>query len=402
MRILYVSPRQCRPAVSGAKLRDYHFARGLGTRSELTYVFFADPGTAGLSRADLPFCARVVQIPQPRMYTPAKVLRGVLGRLPLPLVNYTSPAMTSALRELLKKQTYDLVHLDSIHMMPYEHLFKGLPVVYDWHNIESEAMRRYVDTAPSRSRRTVAILTARKLEAAERHILRNSFGHIVCSTRERDRLKQTAPEARIEVVHNGVDLNSFRTQSPHANRFRVVFVGSMSYHANSDAALWFAAEVWPAVLKRHPEWRLTLVGSNPPPAVSALAEQPGIEVTGTVAEVKPWYEEALVSIVPLRTGGGTRLKILEAMAASVPVVSTELGAEGLPVLSGRDILLVTNQSQWVEALERVTGDTQLRSGLVTAAGAMVAEFDWDLLGKSLYEIYSGWLKSVTSSAGIAR
>jgi glycosyltransferase involved in cell wall biosynthesis len=324
------------------------------------------------------------------MYTPMKVLRGVVGRLPLPLVNYTSAAMTLALRKLVKGQKFDLVHFDSIHMMSCEHLFAGVPVVYNWHNIESEAMRRYAATAP-RGRSAMASLTARKIEAAERHILRSAFGHVVCSSRERDSLAEIAPRARVAVVHNGVDLRGFASDSLEGNRFRLVFVGSMNYHANSDAALWFAREVWPAVRERHPEWRLTLVGSNPPPTVVALREQAGIEVTGTVPEVKPYYEEALAAIVPLRTGGGTRLKILEAMAASVPVVSTELGAEGLPVVSGENVLLVKNRTQWLEALEAVTGDPQVRSGLIQAAHATVADFDWEVLGQSLFEIYKGWL-----------
>jgi glycosyltransferase involved in cell wall biosynthesis len=324
------------------------------------------------------------------MYTPMKVLRGVVGRLPLPLVNYTSPAMTSALRALVKARKFDLVHFDSIHMMPYEHLFGGTPVIYNWHNIESELMRRYAETAPL-SRRAVAAVTARKIEAAERYILRSAFGHVVCSARERDALAAIAPGARVTVVHNGVDLSGFARGSAEGRRFRLVFVGSMNYHANSDAGLWFAREVWPAVRERHPEWRLTLVGSNPPPAVVALREQPGIEVTGTVTDVKPYYREALAAIVPLRTGGGTRLKILEAMAASVPVVSTELGAEGLPVISGENLLLVKNRTQWLDALEAVTGDAEVRSGLIRAARATVAAFDWEVLGQSLFETYRGWL-----------
>jgi glycosyltransferase involved in cell wall biosynthesis len=324
------------------------------------------------------------------MYTPMKLVRGMVGRLPLPLVNYTSAAMTSALRELVKARKFDLVHFDSIHMMPYEHLFAGMPVVYNWHNIESEAMRRYAATAPF-SRRAVASVTARKIEAAERYILRNGFGHIVCSGRERDALRAINARARVAVVHNGVDLSGFASDSAEVRRFRLVFVGSMSYHANSDAALWFAHEVWPAVRERHPDWRLTLVGSGPPPAVLALRAQPGIEVTGTVTDVRPYYQEALAAIVPLRTGGGTRLKILEAMAASVPVVSTELGAEGLPAVSGENALIVKNRTQWLDALEAVTSDPDLRSGLIKAARTTVADFDWEVLGKSLYEIYSGWL-----------
>jgi glycosyltransferase involved in cell wall biosynthesis len=397
MRILFVSPRQCWPPVSGAKLRDYHFARGLGARAELTYVFFAEPGTGGLSRQDLPFCEKVIPVPQPPMYTVAKMVKGILGRQALPLVNYTSPAMTAALKEVLrvemfKARKFDLVHFDSIHMMPYEPLFAGLPIVYNWHNIESEAMERYVETA-SPGRRAVAALTARKLRSAEKHILRSAFGHVVCSRREQEALRNIQPEACIEVVHNGVDLRGFRSEALADGRFRLIYVGSMNYHANSDAAIWFADEVWPAVRERHPEWKLTLVGSNPTPGVWALRERAGIEVTGTVPDVKPYYEEALAAIVPLRTGGGTRLKILEAMAASVPVVSTEIGAEGLPVTSGKDILLVKNQSQWLEALETVTGSGEARRKVIEAARSTVAEFDWDLLGQSLYGIYSDWLKA---------
>jgi glycosyltransferase involved in cell wall biosynthesis len=319
-----------------------------------------------------------------------KVLRGVVGRLPLPLVNYTSPAMASALRQLLNTHKFDLVHLDSIHMMPYERLFAGQPVIYNWHNIESEAMRRYAETA-SPGKRAVASLTARKIEAAERHILRSAFGHVVCSGREQDALGAIAPAARVSVVHNGVDLPGFASDSAEGHRFRLVFVGQMSYHANSEAALWFAREVWPSVRERHPEWRLTLVGSNPPPSLLALREQPGIEVTGTVPDVKPYYREALAAIVPLHTGGGTRLKILEAMAASVPVVSTELGAEGLPVVSGENLILVKNRTQWLEALESVTGNAEVRTRLIRAARDTVADFDWDVLGRSLFEIYNGWL-----------
>ncbi len=179
----------------------------------------------------------------------------------------------------------------------------------------------------------------------------------MCSARERDRLAQLAPAAHIEVIENGVDTTRFpSTPSPSATRNRLVFVGLMDNHANMEAVAWLTARIWPALHQRFPHWKLTLVGSRPPPPIRDLASRPGVEVTGTVPEVAPYYEEALAAVVPLLSGAGTRLKILEAMAAGVPVVSTPLGAEGLAIAPGENILLAPgdtsgSEQQWTSALD---------------------------------------------------
>jgi len=171
VRILFLSPRQCWPPQSGAKLREYHFARALARRGELTYVYFMDPGATPLTVKDLPFCRDVVAIPKPAAYAPWKLLQGLLGRTPLPVLNYASAEMAAAVQRLLSTGDYDLLHLDSIHMVPYVDLAKksGAPakVVLNWHNIESEAMLRYRAIAPSSARRWYATQTAHKLESLE-------------------------------------------------------------------------------------------------------------------------------------------------------------------------------------------------------------------------------------------
>ena len=291
-------------------------------------------------------------VPAPPRYTPAKLVRGLIQ--PLPVVNYTSGAMKAALAAAGGRRPFDLVHVDSIHMAAYEPILRrsGAPLVYDWHNIESEGMRRYSAEAASPAHKLYAALTARRLAAIEKEILRTAAGHIVCSERERETLLRIAPEARIATIENGADLRSFQETQPAAERRRILFVGWMAYHANVKAAVDFTRNVWPGIRERFPEWRLTLAGLDPAPAVLALRSEANVEVTGTVEDIRPYYGEAIAAIVPLRVGGGTRLKILEAMAAGVPVVSTPLGAEGLAVSPGADILIAEKDAGLAAAFER--------------------------------------------------
>ena len=401
MRILFLSPRQCWPALSGAKLREYHLARALSRRAELTYVYFAEPGEEVLTAKDLPFATRIVAVPKPRVYGPWNLVRGITGKWPLPVLNYTSRQMIAALSRLDSKPGFELVHLDSIHMFRYVKsleliLGKSLKVTYDWHNIESEAMHRFADSTTSSARRIYANITARKLEALEGGILANGFGHIVCSDRENIQLRRIAPEARVAVVENGVDCAYFSELKRPPGRYRIVYVGKMDYYPNVEAVIGFAHKTWPMVRDQMVGLTFTIVGAHPTAAVQALASIPGIEVTGTVPDVRPYYREALAAVVPLRTGGGTRLKILEAMAGSVPVISSPLGAEGLIVSPGSDILISDpdDPRSWVQHLLELAQSEERREEITNRALQLVkTRYDWNTLGQSLTETYEGWLRN---------
>jgi glycosyltransferase involved in cell wall biosynthesis len=392
MRIVYVSPRQCWPVITGARLRDYHLARSLGENAELTYLYFY--GDQPTSPADMPFCRTLLGIPKPKPYTPAKIMRGLFHRLPLTLINYDSPEMKAELTKVTTAEQFDIVHLDSIHMLTYR---PTLPdrlrrrIVFNWHNIESELLLRYAATTSSLPRKIYATMTARRVAALEREILRTSFGHLVCSERERQVLLKWVPDARIAVIENGVDTRAF-DNLPAATRHRLLFVGSMAYHANGEAMLAFTDRIWPSIHERFPEWTLTIVGSDPPSAIRALAKHPKVEVTGTVPDVRPYYSEAVAVIVPLLTGGGTRLKILEALAARVPVVSSTLGMEGLDVTHGRQILIADDPGEWIAALSSLAPQGDLWHNLA-ASGRQLAEshYDWNVLGQTLMTTYRHWL-----------
>lgn len=404
MRILFLSPRQCWPARSGAKLREYHFARALGERGQVSYLYFADPGAAPLTCQDLPFFREVVGIQKPPAYGPLKLVRGLCGRWPLPVLNYTSPEMQAAVARMTGGEPYDLVHFDLVHLVRYSESIALRPgarparIVYNWHNIESEAMRRFSVTASSPAKRWYARLTASKLSQVERHILKTAFGHVVCSAREREELRRIAPSARIAVIENGVDVSAFCPPQEAAGEVRkLLFVGLMDYYPNVQAAVEFAHRIWPRIREKFSGMALWIVGANPVPAVLELGKLEGITVTGTVPDVRPYYRDALAAIVPLRTGGGTRLKILEAMAAGVPVISTPLGAEGLAVTADENILFAgaDDPEAWLRQLGYLISGSGCKALAASALQLVRTTYDWGILGRKLCDTYEGWLRGDT-------
>lgn len=364
-------------------------------RHEVSYVYFAEPGAPQPSAADMPFCREIQAVSKPPAYTPVQMVRGVLGRTPLPVLNYRSEEMAATVARLTKGRRLDAIHVSSLHMVRYAETAareSGGRVFHDWHNIESEAMRRYCGTLARGPRRWYAWQTAGKLEAVERAMLRDGFGHFVCSERERAQLAEIAPKARIAAIENGVDTAYFAGSGARGRK--LVFVGSMDYYPNVEAAVSFARNLWPTLRARLPGSSLAIVGANPAAPVRALASEPGVTVTGTVPDIRPWYGDALAAVVPLRTGGGTRLKILEAMAAGVPVVSSSLGAEGLAVTPGRDLLISEpdDLASWADNLNTLM-ESPARWDEIRDSGLRLARdrYDWERLGQTLADTFSDWL-----------
>jgi polysaccharide biosynthesis protein PslH len=458
MRVLYFAPKPCWPPTTGAMLRNYHLARETARAASVTYLSFSEEDAAATGTGDprasanpreteeadaspARWCERVVEVARGRGYTPAKLARGALGRTPVTVLNYTTREMARELERVLAAADFHIVQVESIHLAAYLPVVRAArsrpAVILDWHNVESEIMSRYAERAPNLLRRAYAQRTARQLAALEARALRDFDAHLTVSERDRERLFKLSPGARVHVVENGVATEHFadeeveRAQPAKDSREsgvgsleskasgldsrlstpdsrlptpdsrlpsrRVVFVGSMDYHANVDAVTHFAREVWPRLRERLPGLVFSIVGRAPAPEVRALAAQPGVEVTGTVADVRPYYRDALAAIIPLRVGGGSRLKILEAMAAGVPVVSTRLGAEGIDVREGVDIILAESADEFCDAVARLAASVEARREIVVAGRALVrARYDWSSVGASLLKIYEEMLDSKTS------
>jgi glycosyltransferase involved in cell wall biosynthesis len=395
MRILYFSSRECWPLNTGARLRDYHFARELSKRAKVTYLGLRNPKDPPPVEPPVEsgFRQHLLTEKDPS-FSPMKLIRGLVGPVPVTVLNNWSPRVLAELERTLRDGgNFASVQIEGMHLVQYLPELRRAPgsaaLIADWHNIESEIMWRYSETAVGFARKAYARRTARLMEDMELRLLEGCDVHVVPSSREREKLLARCPKARIEIVGNGVDVAHYSANLDEpSDRRDVLFVGSMDYHANIGAVIEFADTMWPGILAQHPELRFVIVGRNPPAAVRELAKRPKIEVTRTVDDVRPWYRSARVVVVPLRTGSGTRLKILEAMAAGVPVVSTRLGAEGLDVIDGANIILAETAQETIAAVDALCTSPEKWRALAEAGRVLVrSQYDWGILGERLFAIH---------------
>lgn len=410
MRILFFSPRPFWPQDTGAKLRDYHLARQLALRAEVSYLGFAENGSVDPpSDGSADVFERVVMVRRDRGYTPSKLVRGIIGTVPVTVLNYTTPTMKNMLADLLEAKPYDCVQMESVHLAEYLPIVRQArnqpKVISDWHNIESEVMHRYSTQCTGVAERLYARATATRLEITEHRLLNSSDAVCVCSEREQKYLEAFGPACPVTVVENGVDTAFYADAGTGTipERKSLVYVGSMDYHANVDAVVHFVEHAWPAIAAEHPDLTLKIVGRNPGPAVKALAERTRVVVTGSVPDVRPYYREALASIVPLRVGGGTRLKILEAMASGTPVVSTTLGAEGLKVTAGQDLLIAETAGEFAAAVTRLKASSaDARQIAESGKRAAKARYDWSAIGAVLYQCHRRAVEAASLTGATSR
>jgi polysaccharide biosynthesis protein PslH len=400
MRLLYFAAHQAWPLTSGNRLRDYHQARELAKRGPVTFVEMCHPGEEPSSVPSGSGFEEVVSLRKGAGYTAGKIVRGMAGSTPLTALNYFEPQAEAQLAKLLASREFSTVQLEGVHLSGYLRVIQTAvhrsAILVDWHNIESELMWRYSENEPLWPKRMVAKRTAALLERTEATLLGQCGAHTVASDREKDQLLARNPSANVHVVPNGIDTSYFSpdeladirgNDAAPASKRCILFVGSMDYHANVDAAIWFAREMWPAIAQKHPELEFLIVGRNPPPALRELASS-RVRVTGTVQDVRPFYACAAAAVVPLRVGSGTRLKILEAMAAGVPVVSTRLGAEGIDSTNDVHLLLAEGGSDFVAAVDRVVASPETSSRLTKAARELVIRlYDWHRVGEELSRIH---------------
>jgi glycosyltransferase involved in cell wall biosynthesis len=239
------------------------------------------------------------------------------------------------------------------------------------HNVEAEIFERHAQTDEGWIRRRFMGYQAAKMRRFEGWAGREFTRVVAVSERDRDQYRQRYGWTHVDVIDTAVDIDYYRPVECEKQAASVVFVGSLDWLPNVDGLQWFVTESWPLVMRAEPQARLRLVGRNPPPEIKRLAEYPGVEVVGSVPDTRPWLSESEVSIVPLRIGGGTRLKVFEAMAMGLPVVSTPLGAEGLQVRSEEHLLLAEGAEQVAQAVLRLLRSPELRVALGRAARNLV-------------------------------
>jgi glycosyltransferase involved in cell wall biosynthesis len=394
MRILWLTPEAPEPGGAGGAIRSYHQVRGLAARGvAITVVAPAYPGQARRAGSLATAGVDLALVPRPARQA-EEALRALARRPALatnalrdPWLGWQAAVFWQALAPVvsarLASRAYDAAVIEHDFAVAWaERLPAELPAGLVFHNATWAYHR-------DRGHRLEA---ARFRAHVRRHAGRCTQAWAV-SAGDAAQVGALVPGLAVDVVPNGVDAALLgRLPLAGGEDGRLLFTGTLSYAPNAEGILWFARECWPRIRAARPAARMAVVGREPPPAVVRLADEPGIEVTGWVESLEPQLAAAQVSIAPLRSGGGTKLKVLEALAAGRPLVATTAAAAGIDVADGEHLLVRDDPAAFADAVLALLGDPDRRTALAAAGRERVAaRYDWPVLAAAMHESLARWL-----------
>jgi glycosyltransferase involved in cell wall biosynthesis len=409
-----LTPGLPQPTGAGGAIRNWHVLRhlveGLGARVQL--LTFGDDGSLPGSEA-LPEGVAVTAL-EPPAHGPKRRLGVLAGSTRPDLADRLwSPEAQTRLLWAVQRTGVDVVHVGGLELGRYALEAQrhrpaggGPAIVLDEFNAEYMLQRRayLIDRRSPRRWPQAAYSAAQsaRLRRFERNVCRAADGLVCVSPDDRTALTALDPALRPTIIPNGVDTDRYAPADPATPglpRFDLLFSGTLDYRPNVDAAVWLARTVWPRLRARWPELTLGLFGQRPAPAVRALGALPGVIVTGPAPDDRPYLWGAGVYAVPMRYGGGVRLKLLNALAAGCPVISTTMGAEGIAVEHGRDLLLADRPEDWVRQVGRLLAEPELRARLIAAGRALVETgYQWRALVRDFGPVYEAALRRLGEAA----
>jgi glycosyltransferase involved in cell wall biosynthesis len=370
-------------------MRVYQLVRQLARQHDVTLLTYVDLARQEhVTELDCPCRLEIVPWRAPPVLAKRLAqLRSLVGLAPYVSRELLLPAMQCAIDALGAERRFDVIQIESCLLGGFRFPGSALLIVNE-HNIESEVHARVGALERSPLRRAFSALESARLRHFERACWRRADGVAVTSEREEPLVLAYAPRTATAVVRNGVDLEQFSPGHAETRPTTVVFNGSLDYRPNLDAAQWLVAEIWPRVLQQRPDALLQIVGRGDPRDLAQLAG-PSIEVTGEVPAVEPYIAGAAVIAVPVRMGGGTRLKVLEGLAMEKALVSTSLGCEGIDVQDGRDLIVADEAMEFADAILALMGDPGLARRLGrNGRELMEGNYSWDTSGQALAALYA--------------
>jgi len=392
MRILWVKANKLVPPQSGGDIRSYQIARSLASRHDLTFLSYydgaVDPEYESALRREFPgaVCICTGKLVEGTAWRALDYVRRLTREAPYSVSRFASQPVRAQIASWYASGAFDLAvcdFLDAAVNFPDE---LTTPTVLFQHNVESEIWRRHLHNSSVGIQKLAYGIEFLKMQRYEAQAVRR-FQHVIAvSKNDKEIMSAWGDPSRISVIATGVDLAEFRPDPSSAGAEPLVmFVGAMDWMPNVDAVGYFCDEIWPRVQERVPEARFRIVGRNPVPHGQSLPSR-SIELTGRVSSVIEYWRQAAVVVVPLRVGGGTRLKIYEAMAAGKTVISTTIGAEGLDVHDGEDIVLADDPARFADAVTLFLKDANLRNRYGRAASTLASNYDWPAVGARFGEI----------------
>ena len=393
MRILWVKAGKLLPVDTGGKIRSYNLLRELAARHEVVLLSYyggeRDEGYEEEIEKHLPGAVTVHTgaVEANAFRQGLDYLRHLPSRAPYAVTKFTSKKVQRLVNDWTTQNRFDVAVCDFLAASLNFPRTLETPTVLFQHNVESALWQRQSEHAPDFVRGLAFKMEAAKMLAYERAAVRRFHHVIAVSDHDREQMMKWTDGASITVVPTGVDIKKYAAAKDEAklNRSLVLFLGSMDWEPNIDGVKYFCRDIWPQVQRSVKDARFRIVGRDPHPQVRRLASE-SIEVTGTVPSVVEHLREAAVVVVPLRIGGGTRLKIFEAMATGKAVVSTTIGAEGLDVHHGQDILLADDARAFADAVISILSEEEKRKSFERAAAELAGQYDWAIIARRFEEV----------------
>ena len=396
MKILVFYPYIPWPLDRGTYQRTFNLLRELAKTHEVDLLALAE-SNAGLEHKALfeKFCRRVEFVPFRHPAWEKLFPTRLLNPLPTSIAHWTMPHIQQALDRMLAVENYDVVHACDIVLAQYfmrQH--RDIPLIIDRSRVDLQfQLMEHKRMNFSFRTKLLRCEGYAKLWFFERAVARRAALEVVCGPDDETFLRRyVRKNMPISVLVNGVDLEFFQPNSsaePRSKKPSLIFCGAMDYNPNIDALRWYFQEIHEPLRRLVPELEVWVVGKQPAEEVIAYGKKANVTVTGGVPDVRPFYRKAWLQIVPLRIGGGTRLKIVESLAMGTPVVSTTLGAQGLDLQHGEDILLADRAEDFAQQTARALLDVQLRNRLEQKGLETVqARFSWTTLGCQISALYS--------------
>lgn len=388
MKILMLTPYLPFPLESGGQTRSYNLLKNLAPKHKITLFSFIREERERENVVELKkFCEKVLVFSRRRAWSPLNVFLAGFSSLPFLVAIYYSRAVLRAVKTELERSHYDLIHAETFYVMP--NLPKtDVPMLLVEQTVEYLVYQHFVENFRFSPLKPLLYLDVAKLKAWERRYWQKADKVVAMSGADKKMMRREIPRLDVDIVPNGVDVEYFSSIKPKRGKKEIIlFVGNFKWLQNREAVDILVGQVWPLIKREKPKAKLWIVGRNPTRVIRKFASE-SVKVDESVKDIRQAYQNADVLLAPMKGGGGTRLKVLEAMISGVPVVTTSIGIEGIEVKDGKHVLVRDRPDSLASATIDVLDDTELAKRLADEAKKLVAQrYSWRSLAAELDQVY---------------
>ncbi len=407
MKILWLSHLVPYPPKGGVLQRSYHLLKELSKSHQVDLLAFNQTSLmkplvssidVGLAEAKLhlsKFCGKVefFDIISDGTVWSRKwlTLKSLFTNYPYTLNWLLSDEFHQRVETLVKREGYDYVHFDTISLAPFLSACKGVKTSLDHHNVESHMLIRRACKESNPLKRFYFYQEGKRLERYEKYFCPRFDLNFTCSELDTERLQAITPESRIHTIPNGVDIEFFKPSGNPERTNSILFIGTMNWYPNIEAVQFLGEQVWPELKLRLPDIAADIIGANPPEPIKRFSvEDPRFHVHGFVDDIHPLLDSAMCYVCPIKDGGGTKLKILDALAMGKAIVADPIACEGIDVEDGINVLFAETKEEYLECIDRVFSEPELRMKLEKNARILAVEkYSYERIGRQLSSLFSG-------------